>query len=130
MCQPVGHRTDDHPLDQPGSAPADYQEVGLFPLADHHDGRGGIAQFLDGRVVDVVEVDGAFYCGQDLPLAGNQCLRQRCRSRGLTGDSLPPLGRPDHRQEDQAGMMDPCHGGRERSGPVALLGPVDGDDDH
>ena len=72
MGQPIGYRSNDHSLYQARASAADDQEVGLFTLADGHDRRSGIAQFLDGGEIDVVEIDGMFDRGQHLLLTGDQ----------------------------------------------------------
>ncbi len=130
MGQAIGHRPDDHPLDQPGTPPANDQKVGLLTLADRNDHRGRITQLLDRREIDVMEVDGVFHRRQDLLLSRDQCFRQGRRGGRLAGDAPPALGRSDHGQQDQTGMVNPRHGGGERGGAVALLGPVHGRDNH
>jgi hypothetical protein len=72
MGQPIGYRSDDHSLNQTCTPAADDQEVGFLTLADGHDRRSGIAQFLDGGEIDVVEIDGVFDRRQHLLLTGDQ----------------------------------------------------------
>ena len=88
MDESVGNGSHDEALYQPGAAPADDEQVGVYLVAEVHDCSGRVAQFLAHLVVDTLEVDFGDGAVENLFLCFDQRFRQcsggRWRSTGAT----------------------------------------------
>lgn len=127
MSEAIRDRSHYEAFDQPGSSPADDQQIGFGFGAESDDRCSRITEFFDGLNLDPFGIEILGCQVEDTVLGLIERLGQSCGRGGSPSDTPPAFGRPHHGDDVQFGVVVLGETGGDMGSPQTSIGSVSSD---